>query len=50
MTDSVVKDSLITAADGKSYRIKTYNLDMILALPTALCYFTVNRKPEAPHS
>ena len=32
MTDSVVKHSLITAADGKSYRTKTYNLDMILAV------------------
>lgn len=30
--DSVVKDSLTTAADGKNYRIKLYNLDLILAI------------------
>jgi hypothetical protein len=30
--DSVVKDYLTTAADGKSYRVKYYNLDMILAV------------------
>lgn len=30
--DSVVKDSLTTAADGKSYRTKLYNLDAILAV------------------
>lgn len=30
--DSVIKDSLITAADGKRYRTKLYRLDMILAI------------------
>ena len=30
--DSVIKDSLITAADGKSYRTKLYNLEMLIAL------------------
>jgi len=30
--DSVVKDSLITAADGKGYRTKVYNLEAILAV------------------
>ena len=30
--DSVVKDSLTTAADGKRYRTKRYNLDLILAI------------------
>ena len=32
LMDSVVKDSLTTAADGKSYRTKFYNLDLILAI------------------
>lgn len=30
--NSVVKDSLTTAADGKNYRTKLYNLDLILAI------------------
>ncbi|WP_230281598.1 virulence RhuM family protein [Croceicoccus sp. Ery15] len=30
--DSVVKDSLTTAADGKDYRTKVYNLEAILAV------------------
>ncbi|MDB4766518.1 virulence RhuM family protein [bacterium] len=30
--DSVVKESLTTAADGKKYRTKLYNLDLILAI------------------
>lgn len=30
--DSVVKDSLTTAADGKNYNTKLYNLDLILAI------------------
>ena len=30
--DSVVKESLTTAADGKNYRTKLYNLDAILAV------------------
>src|SRR5690554_1122949 len=30
--DSVVKESLTTAADGKNYRTKLYNLDLILAI------------------
>ena len=30
--ESVVKESLITAADGKAYRTKIYNLDAILAV------------------
>lgn len=30
--DSVVKVSLTTAADGKNYRTKLYNLDLILAI------------------
>ena len=30
--DSVIKDSLITAADGKQYRTKLYRLEMILAI------------------
>lgn len=30
--DSVVKDSLTTAADGKAYRTRLYNLDAILAV------------------
>ena len=29
---SAIKDYLITAADGKSYKTKHYNLDMILAI------------------
>ena len=30
--DSVIKEYLITAADGKNYRTKHYNLDMILSV------------------
>ncbi len=30
--NSVIKDSLITASDGKKYRVKLYNLDMILSV------------------
>ena len=30
--DSVIKESFITAADGKSYRTKLYNLEMLIAL------------------
>ena len=30
--DSVIKYSLITASDGKSYRTKQYNLEMLIAL------------------
>ena len=30
--DSVVKDSLITASDGKRYKTSLYNLDLILAI------------------
>lgn len=30
--DSVVKESLTTAADGKNYRTKLYNLDLVLAI------------------
>ena len=30
--DSVIKESLITAADGKRYRTKLYRLEMILAV------------------
>ena len=30
--DSVVKDSLTTAADGKQYRTKYYNLDVIISV------------------
>lgn len=29
---SVVKESLTTASDGKAYRTKLYNLDLILAI------------------
>lgn len=32
LADSVVKESLTTAADGKNYRTKLYNLDLILAI------------------
>ena len=32
LPDTVVKDSLTTAADGKKYRTKLYNLDLILAI------------------
>lgn len=32
ITDSVIKDYLITAADGKQYHVKFYSLDMILAI------------------
>jgi len=32
LPDSVVKDSLTTAADGKRYRTQLYNLDLILAI------------------
>ncbi|MDH5377855.1 MAG: virulence RhuM family protein [Gammaproteobacteria bacterium] len=32
LEDSVVKESLTTAADGKAYRTKLYNLDAILAV------------------
>ena len=31
-SDSVVKDSLTTASDGKNYQVRLYNLDMILAV------------------
>ena len=31
-TNSVIKDFLITAADGKKYRTKFYNLDMIISV------------------
>ena len=30
--DSVVKESLTTAADGKNYRTKFYNLDVIISV------------------
>tara|TARA_R110000744_G_scaffold350502_1_gene456197 strand:+ start:73 stop:1047 length:975 start_codon:yes stop_codon:yes gene_type:complete len=30
--DSVVKESLITASDGKKYRTKSYNLDVIISV------------------
>ena len=30
--NSVIKDFLITAADGKNYRTKFYNLDMIISV------------------
>ncbi len=30
--DAVVKDSLTTASDGKRYKTKLYNLDLILAI------------------
>ncbi len=30
--DSVIKESLTTASDGKNYRTKLYNLDLILAI------------------
>ena len=30
--DSAIKDCFITAADGKSYRTKQYNLEMLIAL------------------
>src|SRR3990167_5228165 len=30
--DSVVKESLTTAADGKNYRTQLYHLDLILAI------------------
>ena len=30
--DSVIKESLITASDGKNYRTKLYRLEMILAV------------------
>lgn len=30
--EAVVKDSLTTAADGKNYRIKYYNLDVIISV------------------
>jgi hypothetical protein len=32
LADSVIKEDLITAADGKRYRTKLYRLDMILAV------------------
>lgn len=32
VADSVVKDSLTTASDGKNYRTKQYKLDLILAI------------------
>lgn len=32
LADSVVKESLTTASDGKNYRTQLYNLDMILAV------------------
>ena len=31
-SDSVIKESFITAADGKSYRTNLYNLEMLIAL------------------
>ena len=30
--NSVIKESLITASDGKNYRTKFYNLDMVLSV------------------
>ena len=30
--NSVIKDYLITASDGKEYKVKFYSLDMILAI------------------
>ena len=32
IAESVIKDYLITAADGKQYKVKFYSLDMILAI------------------
>jgi hypothetical protein len=32
LSEAVVKDSLTTASDGKNYRTKRYNLDLILAI------------------
>lgn len=31
-SDSVVKESLTTAADGKKYKVKSYNLDVIISV------------------
>ena len=30
--EAVVKESLTTAADGKSYRVRQYNLDVIISV------------------
>ena len=35
--DSVIKEYLITAADGKNYNVTFYNLDMILAVAFRVC-------------
>ena len=32
LDDSVVEESSVTASDGKNYKIKIYNLDMVLAV------------------
>ena len=32
LKDSVVKDYLTTASDGKNYKVSYYNLDMILVI------------------
>ena len=41
---SVVKDSLTTASDGKNYRIKYYNLDVIISVGYRVNHY------EAPSS
>lgn len=40
--DSVIKDYLITAADGKHYNVTFYALDMVLAVG----FGTANRGPK----
>lgn len=41
--NSVIKDFLITAADGKNYQVKHYALDMILAIGFRIRSNTANR-------
>ena len=53
--DSVVKDYLTTAADGKNYRTKHYSLDVILAVGYRVkkperfnrCRKSISRHPKA---
>ena len=40
--DSVIKESFITAADGKSYCTKQYNLEMLIALAFCFRAFTLS--------
>ena len=50
LAESVVKESLTTAADGKAYGTKVYNLDAILAVGCHAALFSAGLRAPAPSS